>query len=1179
MSHRLRILHLSDLHERVALEWMTEKRKAKIRANAASRYRVLGDGHFFDKLAELANVAPIDLICFTGDVADWGLPEEYAAATQRFQQIRNTTGVPFERFFVIPGNHDIQRKTEKNTWNKMRTLAGNHDSCTALSSWMAGLEKPFGAVEGWRDKLLQRNAAFWSWVADDLRQTALLPASNPHQRLGYRVAVSGLERLPFPVTVVGLDSAWLCGNDNDMGRLLLTGKQVDLLTCDSEGKPLAGFRLALVHHPLSELADGNHCRQLLADTVDVVLRGHQHEPIAEEFSDLDRSLRVLAAGSLYEGDKEDSWINGFHLIDVQLNDSGRPLRYDLEFWGWSPRGLHWHHDDGVYRNTESGRATWWTALGKAERDAEVTRRRLEKSLDDLKKHEIFIGRDSQMKALESSLLRTNGATACAISSVQGMGGVGKSYLAAEFIGRHAGRFPGGVERLILAREDARDFGALLNDFCDILSLRMHDPEKRALLLRERLLSPPTLLLIENVDGHAQAHAVGELVARLEGCRVLITGRYRRLGDSRRWEQVDIQPFDEAEALEQLTKEYREPASTEEAAEFRELAGTLGHLPLAIHIAAGYLRRPGQTCAGFLKRMRDAGWNQGPCDPADPAAADRAKGVLAQVFYISFTALKSCFGNRGDDMFAAFCRLGFAPPAGFGVSLGAAIAGLVGGDFESLAVEACALSILDIDADPARPSSHRFRVHPLLAELLQPKADETRVLADMTDWFSERFGEAERWNEIHAEHPALTAWLRRITKSANEGTLPEVEIVRIERSSSAFAISCGPFQLWAAFCAVALARCAAEQAKSNILWTLSNVAQRAGDVKQMETAAREKLGLDRAAGRERGAALANGLIADILSSRGDLDEALRIRKEEQLPVFERLGDVRSRAVTMGQICDILEARGDLDEALRIRKEEVLPTFQKLGDPRLCAVEKGRIADILSARGDLDEALRIRKEEELPVYERLGDVRERAVTMGKIADILEARGDLDEALRIRKEEQLPVYERLGAVRSRAVTMGKIADILSARGDFDEALRALRDECLPAFERLGDVRERAVTMGMIADILSARGDLDEALRIRKEEQLPVYERLGDVREWAVTMGKIADVLSARGDLDEALRIRKEEELPVYERLGDVRSRAVTMGKIADILSARGEFDEAIRIRKMEEHPTYENLGDLVN
>ena len=38
-------------------------------------------------------------------------------------------------------------------------------------------------------------------------------------------------------------------------------------------------------------------------------------------------------------------------------------------------------------------------------------------------------------------------------------------------------------------------------------------------------------------------------------------------------------------------------------------------------------------------------------------------------------------------------------------------------------------------------------------------------------------------------------------------------------------------------------------------------------------------------------MTQGQIADVLYRRGELDEALRIRREEELPVFERLGDVR------------------------------------------------------------------------------------------------------------------------------------------------------------------------------------------------------------------------------------------------------------------------------------------------
>ena len=75
------------------------------------------------------------------------------------------------------------------------------------------------------------------------------------------------------------------------------------------------------------------------------------------------------------------------------------------------------------------------------------------------------------------------------------------------------------------------------------------------------------------------------------------------------------------------------------------------------------------------------------------------------------------------------------------------------------------------------------------------------------------------------------------------------------------------------------------------------------------------------------------------------------------MFERLGDVRSKAITMGKIADVLQARGQLDEALRIRQEEELPVYERLGDVRLKAVTMGKIADVLQALEEEKARLRL------------------------------------------------------------------------------------------------------------------------------------------------------------------------------------------------------------------------------
>ena len=589
--------------------------------------------------------------------------------------------------------------------------------------------------------------------------------------------------------------------------------------------------------------------------------------------------------------------------------------------------------------------------------------------------------------------------------VSGMAGVGKSYLVDRFFQENMERFPGGYVRLAFDPAEPASAPNLLAVLRDRLKLPVGDDEA----LAARLLMPLTLVHIENADTFEAGQILGDLAASLPGCALVVSARLRGLGADAGWREVVVAPFDSATALEQLQAELGPEALGQES--WSALAAALGSLPLALHLAAGHLRADPRAEV-FLRRLRAKNLALTRADPADPTFRARSRVLLSDTFGLSLDALGREGRADGEQWLAGFSALGHAPATGFREGLGAAISGLTAEIFEDMAFAASRLSLLD---RVPRGAGIAFRLHPLLAELIRPRSDADAALTRMTDWFVAHLPEGgedqgQRWLEIQEEIAALTEWLARV--------LP-TDRVRVERAGSRYAIRSGPYHAWVMFCEAMLAGDVSEDERSNILWTLGNVAMSGGAPDRALAAAADKRSQDRNRGADREAALASGLIADILQDRGQLDEALKIRNEEELPVYERLGDVRSRAVTMGKIAAILQDRGQLDEALKIRNEEQLPVYERLGDVRSRAVTMGKIADILQDRGQLDEALKICNEEELPVYERLGDVRSRAVTMGKIADILQARGQLDEALKIRNEEELPVYERLGDVRSaRAV-----------------------------------------------------------------------------------------------------------------------------------------------------------------
>jgi tetratricopeptide (TPR) repeat protein len=596
--------------------------------------------------------------------------------------------------------------------------------------------------------------------------------------------------------------------------------------------------------------------------------------------------------------------------------------------------------------------------------------------------ELFVGREDELARVAAALFPASGTRRPVV--VSGMPGVGKSYLVDRVFFENRDRFPGGYHKLAL---DPANPGAAA-DLMAALRDRLQLPATAA--PANALLTPLALLHIENADNFAAGRLVAEFCAALPGCAIVVSARFPDLGFAAGWPAVPLQPFDEKGSLAQLTAELGPDAPSRK--DWPALAEALGHLPLALHLAAGYLRR--NSAAEFLSLLRRKNLALGGLDPADPAFLQRSRALLSEAFDLSLDMLRQQGGPSGEAWRAGFAALGYLPASGFGASLGAAVAALDPDNFAEMAAAAAGLSLLE---RVPRGERHAFRLHPLLAELLRPRAPREAAIARTTEWFLARLPEGGddqggRWHEVHDETAALSEWL---------GQIPPADRVRIRDISSQYAMLNGPFNAWLRFCEAALADEITDADRSNFLFTLSYVAQRSGLLDRALAAAEEKRDLDHRRGANREAAISAGFIADILQARGQLDAALQIRTEEQLPVYQRLGDVRERAITQGKIADILQARGELDAALQIRTEEELPVFERLGDVRSRALTQGKIADILMARGQLDAALQIRTEEELPVYQRLGDVRSLLVGRANLALTLLQRagdGDREEAQRL-------------------------------------------------------------------------------------------------------------------------------------------------------------------------------------
>lgn len=555
----MRILHISDLHERGpgdALSWRTR--------------RVLGPA-WESNIDRLCAEAPIDFVCFTGDAANTGRDAEYGRAAEFLSHTLRRLNLSDERLFVVSGNHDIDRQIEASTWRKFRQHALRRRY--ELSRWMAGGATPDGFSEAEREALLSRGAAYRRWVSGVLGRPALLPERSPHGRLGYRASF----RLPghsFDVHIIGLDSAWLSGDDADHGNLLLTEDQIGILSADARGDPLEGVRIALVHHPLESLADVSACRRLLADRVDLLLRGHLHEADPTVWADADRTLHEVAAGCLYEGQERDEYRNGCNVLTLHLDDHGRLRDCDVWFRAWSARG-HWHDDDSASRRSIGGR---------------LHLRRLESGTQTPNQAPVlpphFLPRAEALRELERLVTAPAASDgALRVTSIVGMAGLGKSTLAAA-LAHHLARtqtFEDGIFWVTLGQQPATLslLAGLIQSLGDF-QYRALTVENTAAHLR-RLMRDRHVLLV--VDDAWELPHVAPFFATGPNGHVLLTTRDASLATTaggRRYEPRFLTTAESVSLLERHLGATFDQATRDDVLAFAE---TVGYLPLALELGA------------------------------------------------------------------------------------------------------------------------------------------------------------------------------------------------------------------------------------------------------------------------------------------------------------------------------------------------------------------------------------------------------------------------------------------------------------------------------------------------------------------------------------------------------------------------------------------------------------------
>lgn len=234
--------------------------------------------------SRLSDIDNLQFLIVSGDLAHGGKNDQYSLVESFLVDLLRITSLKTSDLYIVPGNHDINRDNSQLAFHGARTAFLNSENVERFLS---------NAAE--RHSLLARLSNYYEFEG---RVCPHLKHAYTEDNLAYWIT-RHIDNLP--IGIAGLNSAILCGDQEDEGKLVLGDRPVIDL-CEKIRAADVRLVVAVVHHPPSWLADFDKRTfdARLLPHCDILHRGHLHEPdVQPVYVTASNNCLAISAGASY----------------------------------------------------------------------------------------------------------------------------------------------------------------------------------------------------------------------------------------------------------------------------------------------------------------------------------------------------------------------------------------------------------------------------------------------------------------------------------------------------------------------------------------------------------------------------------------------------------------------------------------------------------------------------------------------------------------------------------------------------------------------------------------------------------------------------------------------------------------------------------------------------------------
>jgi tetratricopeptide (TPR) repeat protein len=335
--------------------------------------------------------------------------------------------------------------------------------------------------------------------------------------------------------------------------------------------------------------------------------------------------------------------------------------------------------------------------------------------------------------------------------------------------------------------------------------------------------------------------------------------------------------------------------------------------------------------------------------------------------------------------------------------------------------------------------------------------------------------------------------------------------------------------------------------------LGITAQKRGDLDEALAWHQKSLQIEEERSSRAGMASTYHELGIIAQARGEVSQALEWY-QKSLQINEELGNRAGMAGSYHQMGNLAQARGELSQALGWYQKS-LQIEEELGNHVGMANSYHQLGMLAQDHGDLSQA-EIWYHKSLQIEEELGNYDGMSTSYHQLGMIAQFRGDVSQAMEW-CQKSLQINEELGDRAGMAGSYHSLGMIAQARGDIAHAIEYYH-KSLKLFEELENSVGMARSCHQLGVIANDCGDVENALEWYRKS-LEINEELGNRVGMASCYHNLGPIAQARGDLSQAQEWC-QKSLQIFEELGDRVHMASSYGQLGVLATERGQPAEAV-------------------